>query len=106
MFGRPPSRLSQQQPLAVPSDKVNDPRLGASPALSTEDVLVDAALYAMFDPRKGVEVEIEEALAITISNSWRQKISKKALAVATVRAGSPKAKRYPEGRQLGYQDSF
>lgn len=71
MFGRPPSRLSQQQPLALPSDEVKDPRPGASPALSTEDVLIYAALYTMLDPRKGVEVKIEEALAITISNSLR-----------------------------------
>ncbi|PNP37850.1 hypothetical protein TGAMA5MH_10335 [Trichoderma gamsii] len=93
MFGRPPSRLSQQQPLALPGDEVKDPRLGASPALSTEDVLIYAALYAVFDPREGVEVEIEEALAITISNEWWQKISDEALAVATVRASSPKPKR-------------
>lgn len=86
--------------MALPSDEVKDPRLGASPALSAEDVLIDAALYAVFDPREGVEVEIEEALAITISNDWWQKISDEALAVATVRASSPKAKRYPEGRQL------
>jgi hypothetical protein len=93
MFGRPPSRLSQQQPLALPGDEVKDPRLGASPALSAEDVLIYAALYAVFDPRKGVEVEIEEALAITISDDWWQKISDEALAVATMRASSPKAKR-------------
>lgn len=103
MFDRPPSQLSQQQPLALPSDKANDPSLGASPVLSAEYILVDAALYAMLDLRKGIEVEVEEPLAIAISNSWRQKISKETLTVAAVRASSPKAKRYPEGRQLCYQ---
>lgn len=106
MFDRPPSRLSQQQPLALPSNEVNDPSLGASPALSAENVLVDAALDAVLDAREGIEAEVEEPLAIAISNSRRQKISNKALAVATVRASSPKAKRYPEGRQLCYQGSF
>jgi hypothetical protein len=60
----------------------------------------------VLDPRKCVEVEIEEALTITISNSWRQKISNEALGVATMRTSSPQAKGYPEGRHFGYQGSL
>lgn len=69
MFGRPPSRVSLQQPLALPSGKVNDPSL----ALSTDEVAVDAALDAMLELREGVEAEIEHSLAVPISDGgWTQ----------------------------------
>lgn len=68
MFDRPPSRMSQQQPLAVPNGLIN----GSSLALSTKYVAVYAALDAVLELREGVEVKIEQSFAVAISDGvWQ-----------------------------------
>lgn len=102
MLGRPPSRVSQQQPLALPSGKVNDPSL----ALSVEQVAVDAALDAVLEIRESVEAEVEQSLAVAISDGGWKQVAGKIETPAVLGALSSKAERNPEGSQLGSVQGF
>jgi hypothetical protein len=88
--------VSLQQPLALPSGKVNDPSL----VLSAKQVAIDAALDVVLEFWYGIEAEIEQSFTVAISDGGWQQVSDKIETSAMLGAISSKAERYPKGSQL------
>jgi hypothetical protein len=83
----------------VPGDVVDYATpLGAS-ALAPENEAVDARLQAVLELREGVEVEVEEALAVAVPDGAGEEVAEEALPVMRVWARASASKE-PEGSQL------
>lgn len=65
-------------------EKVDDSGLVAALAFAVEDEAVYAGLEAVFIMWEGVEVEVEEALAVPLADGMREEVSQKAQAVMRV----------------------
>lgn len=59
----------------MPPEDVDEPRLLVPLALALKNQPVNAGLEAVLELRKGVEPEVEHALAILISDGSREEIS-------------------------------
>ncbi|KAG8416336.1 hypothetical protein J3459_007335 [Metarhizium acridum] len=88
--GRTRVSSTEQNPPALPRDQVQNATLVRALNLATDQVTVNAGLKLELDKWKRVKMEIKQAFAVPISDSLREQISKKALAMVGMRAKTAK----------------
>lgn len=96
-------RGAQQKPPAAlggPRDAINPAGLGQTPGLAAKDVAVDARLEAMLIVGEGVEMEVEQALAVSLAKGVREQIPEEALLVVRMRLGKEAPQR-PDRSHFG-----
>jgi hypothetical protein len=91
------TRRAQEHPTTVLREVISEAGLCKSLSLLSEYILVDSRFEAMLVVRKGVEPEVEESFAVSVSDSRWEEVSKKAAGV--VRVLAPQAEE-PKGSQL------
>lgn len=69
--------------------------------LAADDVAVDAALQAELVIREGLEAEVEQALAVALTDAVGKQIAQEALRVVRMRRLAEEALERPEGSQVG-----
>lgn len=83
---------SQQQPSTMPGDNVDDAALLSAPALAPEDEAVDSGLEAVLEVREGIEVEVDQALAVSVAHGAWEEISEETLLMPWVWVRAARAK--------------
>lgn len=81
---------TEQNPPALPRDQVQNATLIRAFNLAMDQVTVNTGLKLELDKWKRVKVEIKQAFAVPISDSLREQISNKALAMAGMWAKTAK----------------
>lgn len=79
-------------------NEVDDAGLVAALAVTVEEETIDARLKVVFIVRKGVEMKVEEALAVTCADRRREEEAQETQAVVRMTCAST-----AEGSHLGFE---
>lgn len=75
MLKRSMSLRSQQEAFTLPRDNIHNPTLLDAPALALKYIAIDSRLEVVLQVWERIQVEVEEAFAISVSNSSREEVS-------------------------------